>query len=108
MTPFETNEGATPRADQGEGDGPESAVAGSATVTLLLFASAREAAGTGREEISAPNVKAALDDARMRHGEPFSAVLERSRIWLNGEPVDLGHPLRDGDELAVLPPVSGG
>jgi sulfur-carrier protein len=108
MTPFEISEGATPGAYHGRGDDPDSAAAGSVTATLLLFASAREAAGTGREEISARNVRAALEDARTRYGDVFSAVLERSRIWLNGEPTELDHPLRDGDELAVLPPVSGG
>jgi molybdopterin synthase sulfur carrier subunit len=77
-------------------------------ITLLLFAAAREAAGTGREEVSASTVGEALDEARSRHGEGFSQVLQRSRIWVNGDPVDRHRSLREGDELAVLPPVSGG
>jgi len=37
-------------------------------------------------------------------------VLERARVWVNGdEPVDgVATPLHDDDEVAVLPPVSGG
>ena len=76
--------------------------------TLLLFAAAREAAGTGRETIEARTVEGVLDQARSRHGEQFAAVLAESRVWLNGEPADPKTPVADGDEVAVLPPVSGG
>jgi molybdopterin converting factor small subunit len=73
-----------------------------------LFAAARVAAGTGRDELSAATVDDALSVARARYGAEFAAVLDRCRVWVNGEPTAPGHPLRDGDEVAVLPPVSGG
>jgi molybdopterin converting factor small subunit len=79
-----------------------------ATVVLLLFAEARVAAGTGREELSAGSVAELLDTARTRHGSRFGAVLERSRVWVNGEPAPPERLLTDGDEVAILPPVSGG
>jgi molybdopterin converting factor small subunit len=79
-----------------------------ATVVLLLFAEARVAAGTGREELSARSVAELLHTARARHGSRFAAVLERSRVWVNGEPAPPERLLTDGDEVAVLPPVSGG
>jgi len=31
-----------------------------------------------------------------------------SKVWVNGEEVPLSHPVGDNDEVAVLPPVSGG
>jgi molybdopterin converting factor small subunit len=86
----------------------ESGAVRPATVVLLLFAEARVAAGTGREEVSARSVVELLHTARTRHGSRFAAVLERSRVWVNGEPAPAEHLLTDGDEVAILPPVSGG
>ena len=76
--------------------------------TLRLFASAREAAGTDRVEVAETTVGAVLDAARVRFGEGFAAVLASSRVWVNGEPADDSTVVREGDEVAVLPPVSGG
>ena len=80
---------------------------------LRLFARAREAAGRGTEEVDAleaPTLGDLLDGARMRYGDEFAAILDSSRIWLNGDEPSAGPatPLADGDEVAVLPPVSGG
>lgn len=79
-----------------------------AAVRLLLFAAAREAAGTRQAELTAATVADVLDQARARFGQAFSAVLDRSRVWVNGEPSHPSTPLSAGDEVAVLPPVSGG
>jgi molybdopterin converting factor small subunit len=79
-----------------------------ATVVLLLFAEARLAAGTSRENFCARSVGELLDAARARHGDRFTAVLARARVWVNGEPAAPDQVLHDGDEVAVLPPVSGG
>ena len=75
---------------------------------LRLFAQAREAAGSGRVELDGTSVGAVLDAARARFGEEFAAVLAGSRIWLNGEPATGEEPVGPGDEVAILPPVSGG
>lgn len=75
---------------------------------LRLFASAREAAGTDREELPASCVGELLDLARARYGEAFSVVLEHSGVWVNGEPADRSTLLAADDVVAVLPPVSGG
>jgi sulfur-carrier protein len=79
-----------------------------AVAVLRLFAAAREAAGRGRDEVPGDTVGAVLGAACVRYGEPFAAVLARSKVWLNGEPAAPGDVVRDADEVAVLPPVSGG
>lgn len=75
---------------------------------LVLFASAREAAGTSGEDVPGTTVAEVLSAARARYGPAFAEVLDHSRVWLNGEPVAMSASVRDADELAVLPPVSGG
>jgi molybdopterin converting factor small subunit len=50
-----------------------------------------------------------LDAACARYGTAFTAVLAASKVWVNGEPVtDRAALVGDTDEVAVLPPVSGG
>lgn len=75
---------------------------------LRLFASAREAAGTGREVLPGRTVDDVLDAARHRFGDGFAAVLDTCRVWVNGEPAEGGDEVGAEDEVAVLPPVSGG
>ena len=75
---------------------------------LRLFAAAREAAGTGREDVEGATVGEVLARARARHGQRFTEVLAASRVWLNGAPAGEDDAVADGDEVAGLPPVSGG
>jgi molybdopterin converting factor small subunit len=49
-----------------------------------------------------------LAGARARYGDGFSALLPACRVWVNGEPAHGDDPVGEGDEVAVLPPVSGG
>ena len=81
-----------------------------AHVRLRLFAGAREAAGRSSDTFDAATVDEVLERARAAYGAHFAAVLDTARVWVNGEePVaGGGAPLVDGDEVAVLPPVSGG
>jgi sulfur-carrier protein len=73
-----------------------------------MFASARTAAGRGRDDVPGDTVRAVLDAARLRYGSPFVDVLPTCRIWVNGEPATESTAVSDDDEVAVLPPVSGG
>jgi molybdopterin synthase sulfur carrier subunit len=75
---------------------------------LRLFAQARESAGTKRADLPGSTVGDVLDEACHRFGEPFAAVLASSKVWLNGAPADRSATVASGDEVAVLPPVSGG
>lgn len=76
--------------------------------TLRLFAAAREAAGVGSVELPGDTVGAVLAAAVDRFGPALVAVLPSCRVWLNGEPAEEGTAVSPTDEVAVLPPVSGG
>jgi sulfur-carrier protein len=76
--------------------------------TLRLFAQAREAAGTGRDDVPARSVAELLDLARERYGADFADVVPTCNVWVNGEPAEADQMLRSTDEVALLPPVSGG
>ena len=75
---------------------------------LRLFAAAREAAGTGRATVSGATVGEVLERATADFGAAFAAVLPTCRVWVNGEPAGIDHAVSEGDEVALLPPVSGG
>jgi molybdopterin synthase sulfur carrier subunit len=82
-------------------------------VRLLLFAGAREAAGRSRDEFDidpGTPLDRLLAQAVERYGDGFASVLASSRVWVNGdEPAaDRATALSALDEVAVLPPVSGG
>ncbi|MGH9020210.1 MAG: MoaD/ThiS family protein [Acidimicrobiales bacterium] len=75
---------------------------------LLLLGPAREAAGVARDDFAAISVGAVLDAAIERYGPGFADVVAMSRVWVNGEPADLADRVGAYDEVAVVPPVSGG
>lgn len=75
---------------------------------LRLFASAREAAGTNRAVVPGATVDDVLAAAVIQFGSGLAAVLPICRIWVNGDPAEGSTPVREADEVAILPPVSGG
>lgn len=75
---------------------------------LRLFASAREAAGTGSDVVDGTTVGEVLDLAVDRYGAAFAQVLGSCRVWVNGDAADRSAAVTSTDEVAVLPPVSGG
>ncbi len=75
---------------------------------VKLFASARQAAGTASDEISGRTVDEVLQVAAEKFGAEFVAVLKSCRVWLNGEEAIGTTVVGDADEVAILPPVSGG
>jgi molybdopterin converting factor small subunit len=76
--------------------------------TLRLFASVRVAAGTSRATIDGDTVGDVVAAACARFGPDFSALVQTCRVWRNGEPALESDPVGPGDEVAILPPVSGG
>jgi molybdopterin synthase sulfur carrier subunit len=77
-------------------------------VDVLYFASLRDAAGTSAESVQsdAPDLRALYEELREKHGFAFGAG--RLRASMDGAFVPWETPLRDGAEVAFLPPVSGG
>lgn len=75
---------------------------------MRLFASAREAAGTGTDVFDGTTVRDVLAEAEQRYGPRFSDVLGTCRIWVNGDDAGVDTTIGPSDEVAVLPPVSGG
>lgn len=79
-----------------------------AVATVRFFAQAREAAGTGSVVLSGATVDAVLQAAVGKYGAGLEAVIAMSKVWVNGDEVPRDYPVTDKDEVAVLPPVSGG
>lgn len=75
---------------------------------LRLFASVRQAAGTGRANVSGATVGDVVAEACDRYGGEFTSLVPTCRVWLNGDPARDVDPVGDSDEVALLPPVSGG
>jgi molybdopterin converting factor small subunit len=73
-----------------------------------LFGPAREAAGVSNLTLPGADVDAVIAAAEARFGWEFTRVLSVSRVWLNGEDVERSAAVSEDDEVAVIPPVSGG
>lgn len=76
--------------------------------TLRLFARAREIAGQSTDTMPSGTVDDVIAEAVRRYGPSFAELLPTCRVWLNGEAVPGSTLVTDQDEVAVLPPVSGG
>ena len=81
---------------------------------LLYFAWLRARIGQAEEDLHLPaevrDVAGMLDWLRGRGGGHAEALRDLSviRVAVNQEYVLGDHPIRDGDEVALFPPVTGG
>ena len=79
-------------------------------VRVLYFAMLRERAGTREEQVSLPegatvgDLKRALAERHVSLSPALPTVL----VSINREYAPLDQPIRNGDEIGVFPPVSGG
>jgi molybdopterin converting factor small subunit len=74
-----------------------------------MFAALREAAGTTEVELQPGRLGELLDALRARFGQRFAAVLGYSSVLIDSERCDdPSVEVRDGAEIALLPPFSGG
>ncbi len=79
-------------------------------VTVRYFAIMREHLGKSDEALYVPDGTTAGEIFSLAiRDAPRLAGLERAvMVMVNEEYVDPDHPLREGDEVALIPPVSGG
>lgn len=77
-------------------------------VKVRLFAGLRETAGTAQLEMEGATVGEVVEALEQRFGPEFSRRMETARVWRNGDEANPSDPVADGDEVALIPPVSGG
>jgi MoaD family protein len=77
-------------------------------VNVRLFAALREIAGDSHVEATGHTVGDVVDDLSARYGGRFAQIAEVGSFVVNGERASRDTPIADGDEVALLPPVSGG
>ncbi|MHB0868180.1 MAG: molybdenum cofactor biosynthesis protein MoaE [Chloroflexota bacterium] len=79
-------------------------------VRVRFFALYRELVGLRETQADLPPGATALDAWRLfaERCPQLAPNLSHTRFAVNGQYVDPGSPLRDGDELVFIPPVSGG
>ncbi len=83
-------------------------------VKVLYFAGLREAVGAASETVEVDAEKATVAGLRetlMARGEPYAGALSnarRLRAAVNQELSAPEDPVREGDEVAFFPPVTGG
>ncbi len=77
-------------------------------VNLRLFANLRETAGKNSAVFSGNTVDEVISAATKAYGADFERGLETAKIWVNGDPAERSTEVAAGDEIALIPPVSGG
>ncbi len=80
--------------------------------TVRYFAAAKDAAGTGSDDVDAATLAEALAALRGRHDDRFTTVLARCSYVVDGAPVGgrehAAVVLAPGSVVDVLPPFAGG
>jgi sulfur-carrier protein len=79
-----------------------------ALVRVRLFAALREIAGAPNVEAEGETVGEVIDALAARFGDRFDAIARAGSAVVDAERADSSRPLAGGEEVALLPPVSGG
>ena len=77
-------------------------------VKVRLFAALRELAGASEVEAEGDTVGEVIQVLSARYGDRFSATAQVGSAVVDAERATHDTTLREGQEVALLPPVSGG
>ena len=77
-------------------------------VRVRLFAALREQAGASFVEAEGRTVGEVVDALGARYGQRFAQIAAVGSYVVDGERAGRETVVADGDEVALLPPVSGG
>ena len=80
-------------------------------VKLLMFAGCREAVGRKELEIELPETVSTASEAMevvLSRFPQLQGISKSAAVAVNAEYVAGDAPVADGDEIAIIPPVSGG
>ena len=75
---------------------------------VRLFAALREEAGASWVEADGATVAEIVDELAARYGERFARIADVGTFVVNGERAAREAAVGPSDEVALLPPVSGG
>lgn len=76
--------------------------------TVLFFGPVRDATGARAAVVEGSSVGEVVEATVARYGTGLADLMPTCRVWLNGDPAPPDAPVGDHDEIALLPPVSGG
>jgi MoaD family protein len=77
-------------------------------VRVRLFAALREQAGASEVEAHGTTVGEIVEELSGRYGDRFAKIAEVGSVVVNGERARRDMAVAEGDQVALLPPVSGG
>lgn len=78
------------------------------SVEVRLFASLRDLARASSVRVEAGSVGEMVEALAARFGQRFGQVAATGTVVVDGEPASSEQPLTGGEEVALLPPFSGG
>jgi molybdopterin converting factor subunit 1 len=80
------------------------------SITILYFARVKDITGVKKETMDLPpntSIKKLLAKISLSYPD-IKSILNVVKISVNYKIIDMNTILKDGDEVALLPPVSGG
>jgi molybdopterin converting factor small subunit len=76
--------------------------------TVVFFAQMRDLTGVRNVVMRSKTIEALINEGGAIYGADFVCLATSCAIWVNGETVGRDWAISDDDEVAFLPPISGG